>query len=62
MDLLIAAVSTLFLAVLILYIGQRLKIPSIVSFLIMGMLVRSTFPKIPLHISLHTLSRRIFHG
>ncbi|MGB9176909.1 MAG: cation:proton antiporter [Methanoregula sp.] len=39
MDLLLAAVSILVLAVLLLYIGQRLKIPSIVSFLIIGMLV-----------------------
>ncbi|MFA6225169.1 MAG: hypothetical protein WC620_03070 [Methanoregula sp.] len=39
MDLLIANVSILILAVLLLYIGQRLKIPSIVSFLIIGMLV-----------------------
>ena len=39
MDLLIASMSILILAVLLLYIGQRLKIPSIVSFLIIGMLV-----------------------
>ncbi|MGA2122389.1 MAG: cation:proton antiporter [Methanoregula sp.] len=39
MDLMLAGVSILILAVLLLYIGQRLKIPSIVSFLIIGMLV-----------------------
>lgn len=39
MDLLIASVSILILAVILLYIGQRLKIPSIVTFLIIGMLV-----------------------
>jgi monovalent cation:H+ antiporter-2, CPA2 family len=39
MDLLIASVTTLILATVLLYLGQRLKIPSIVSFLIIGMLV-----------------------
>ena len=38
MDLLIASVSILVLAIALLYIGQRLKIPSIVSFLIIGMI------------------------
>lgn len=39
MDLLIAGVSILLLAIVLLYIGQRLKMPSIVSFLVIGMLV-----------------------
>nr|WP_319375313.1 cation:proton antiporter [uncultured Methanoregula sp.] len=39
MDLLIASVSILLLAIALLYIGQRLKLPSIVSFLVIGMLV-----------------------
>ncbi|MFA6333449.1 MAG: cation:proton antiporter [Methanoregula sp.] len=39
MDILIASVSVLVLAVLLLYLGQRLKIPSIVSYLIIGILV-----------------------
>ncbi|MFA4878073.1 MAG: cation:proton antiporter [Methanoregula sp.] len=39
MDLLIAGVSILLLAIALLYLGQRLKIPSIVSFLIIGMIV-----------------------
>ncbi|WP_321504199.1 cation:proton antiporter [uncultured Methanoregula sp.] len=39
MDLLIASASILILAIVLLYIGQRLKVPSIVSFLIIGMLV-----------------------
>ena len=39
MDLLLASVCILTLAIALLYIGQRLKIPSIVSFLIIGMLV-----------------------
>jgi CPA2 family monovalent cation:H+ antiporter-2 len=39
MDLLIASVSILLLAIALLYIGQRLRLPSIVSFLIIGMLV-----------------------
>ena len=39
MDLLIASVSILLLAVILLYIGQRLRLPSIVSFLVIGMLV-----------------------
>ncbi|MFA4859338.1 cation:proton antiporter [Methanoregula sp.] len=39
MDLLIASVSILLLAIALLYIGQRLRMPSIVSFLIIGMLV-----------------------
>ena len=39
MDLLLASVSILTLAIALLYIGQRLKIPSIVTFLIIGMLV-----------------------
>lgn len=39
MDLLLASVAILLLATTLLYIGQRLKIPSIVSFLIIGMLV-----------------------
>jgi monovalent cation:H+ antiporter-2, CPA2 family len=38
-DLLLASVCILTLAIALLYIGQRLKIPSIVSFLIIGMLV-----------------------
>ncbi|MGD0081526.1 MAG: cation:proton antiporter [Methanoregula sp.] len=39
MDLLLASVSILTLTIALLYIGQRLRIPSIVSFLIIGMLV-----------------------
>jgi CPA2 family monovalent cation:H+ antiporter-2 len=39
MDLLIASVSILLLAIALLYIGQRLRLPSIVSFLVIGMLV-----------------------
>jgi monovalent cation:H+ antiporter-2, CPA2 family len=39
MDMLIASAGILILAVLLLYIGQRMKIPSIVSYLIIGMLV-----------------------
>ncbi|MDD1686833.1 monovalent cation:proton antiporter family protein [Methanoregula sp.] len=39
MDILVASVSVLILAVLLLYFGQRLKIPSIVSYLIIGILV-----------------------
>ncbi len=39
MDLLLASVSILTLAIALLYIGQRLRIPSIVTFLIIGMLV-----------------------
>jgi monovalent cation:H+ antiporter-2, CPA2 family len=39
MNLLLASVSILLLAVVLLYLGQRLKLPSIVSFLIIGMLV-----------------------
>src|SRR5208337_4111743 len=39
MDLLLASVSILTLTLALLYIGQRLRIPSIVSFLIIGMLV-----------------------
>jgi monovalent cation:H+ antiporter-2, CPA2 family len=39
MDLLIAGVTIIILAVILLYIGQRLRLPSIVSFLIIGMLV-----------------------
>ncbi len=39
MDLLLASVSILTLAIALLYVGQRLRIPSIVSFLVIGMLV-----------------------
>lgn len=44
MDLLIASMSVPILAVLLLHIGQRLKILSIVSFLSIGMLVGSCGP------------------
>ena len=39
MDLLIASVSILTIAVVLMLLGQRLKIPSIVTYLIIGMLV-----------------------
>lgn len=39
MDILTASVSIVILAIALLYLGQRLKIPSIVSFLVIGMLV-----------------------
>ncbi len=39
MDILLASVSILILAVVLLYVGQRLKLPSIVTFLIIGILV-----------------------
>jgi CPA2 family monovalent cation:H+ antiporter-2 len=39
MDILTAAACIIILAILLLYLGQRFKIPSIVSFLLIGMLV-----------------------
>ncbi len=39
MDILTASASIIVLAIVLLYLGQRLKIPSIVSFLLIGMLV-----------------------
>jgi len=39
MDLVLAVVGILILSILLLYLGQRFKLPSIVSYLIIGMLV-----------------------
>jgi len=39
MEIMLAAVIIIFLSIFLLYIGNRLKIPSIVTFLIIGILV-----------------------
>ena len=39
MDFILAAVCVLILSIILLYIGQRFRLPSIVSFLVIGILV-----------------------
>ena len=38
MDFILAAVCVLILSIILLYIGQRFRLPSIVSFLVIGIL------------------------